>query len=114
MTYLEQAIQKACDHGYKDSHIWGIENGEYILMDDSGQRVGKLTVHEMLLDPTWWQALGRGLGWSDTFIVDYTASQIGHFRAEDWDEWEFHWHDLITHLAANLPLEDFFKSLLTT
>ena len=97
---IETAIRQAAEAGwdvleYQDrievdtadllaGHVWGMTlNGE------SGHGVPLATV---LLDPSFWRALGQARRW----------------RA---DEWREHWHQLIDELADGRSVEDFFEAL---
>ena len=97
---IETAIRQAAEAGwdvleYQDrievdtadllaGHVWGMtQNGE------DGHGVPLATV---LLDPSFWRALGQARRWGA-------------------DEWREHWHQLITELADGRSVEDFFEAL---
>ncbi len=56
------AIEKAFTGGYP---VWGFEDKENIVVlhDSSGVK-RHLNNAEVVLDPTFWQALGKALGWA--------------------------------------------------
>lgn len=60
---------------------------------------------EDLLDPTFWQALGKALGWNkwEGFNKPYDMK----------DEWQDQWHRFITALSEGQSPDDFFKTLLS-
>lgn len=55
---------------------------------------------EALLDPLFWQSLGKAEGWNDV-------------NFEHTPEWERHWHGFIDHLIAGKDTDSFFDNLLT-
>ena len=57
----------------------------------------------MLLDPLFWQALGRRLGWQE-----YDTEQGGRYTEAGWKE---QWHRFITHLISGKDAESFFETL---
>ncbi len=110
---MKEAIQKAIEGGYKDRHIWGIEDGKYILQGDAGERAGHLTEEQILLDPLFWQAVGKAMGWGG-FDTKYLHSQAEVEASSQMppNEWRDHWHRFIDHLAEGKDAESFFKELL--
>lgn len=84
---MEKAISKAIEGGYKYNAPW--EFGTKDLYDAS-----------ILLDPLFWQALGKALGW----------------RGADHDKtagWFDEWHNLIDYLASGKDADSFFQNLLS-
>lgn len=61
----------------------------------------------------FWQALGKGLGWENTYrtrTVDYiTDKQVGNHKAIT--EWQYQWHRFIDHLAEGKDINSFFLEL---
>lgn len=89
MTYIEQAIREAIEKGgYVENSGIPLSNGDIF-------RAYEVTV----LDPLFWQALGKARGWGDD-------PKYGVYT-----EWRIHWHRFIDHLAEGKPAEDFFKDL---
>ena len=96
MTNTELAIQKAVEGGYvpKDMGMGTDEDKQrYLLVH--GLRA------EDLLDPLFWQALGKNLGWAD---------------AEKYDEYQKHWayyqHRLIDAIQQGRSIDEFFGEIL--
>lgn len=58
----------------------------------------------ILLDPAFWQALGKARGWR----LKATASNGELYQL---DEWPRRWLDLIRHLASGKDVESFFEGL---
>lgn len=57
-----------------------------------------------LLDPQFWQCLGKQRGWGDTELHQNSDPYpIG------W--WILRWHTLIDHLGTGGSIEDYFKSI---
>ena len=86
MTHIESAIREA------------VEKGGYAAITEEVSDVFAPPVVARLafLDPLFWQALGKAMGWG----------------GEDWDGgWRKHWHRFIDHLAEGKDAESFFKDL---
>jgi hypothetical protein len=87
---FEQAIHKAIVGGYEKhisllgTHLYYVEKGP------------------ILLDPLFWQALGRALGWMEGVGKKYLAYN-------QW--WLQPWHGFIDHLAHGGSPESFFENL---
>lgn len=72
-----------------------------------------LSIYEMCLDPLFWQALGKSMGWGEDAQLKYYGededeSMLGGVL---WFPWEEKWHALIDHLASGKSIEDYFQSL---
>lgn len=72
----------------------------------------------IFLDKNFWQCLGKTEGWSN---VSYTIpkfqkimpERVGYrHETQNMEEWRFHQHSLLDHLAQDKSIEEFFKSLL--
>lgn len=86
---MKEAIQKAIEGGYDHDYTF--------LVDMMEGRKDTM----FLLDPLFWQALGKAKGWDDD-----EGNIWGGKR------WLGFWHDFIDHLAEGKPAEDFFTNLL--
>ena len=104
---IKLAIQKAIEGGYEKGQLF-LDNPLMILY------------REIVLDPKFWEALGRSLGWTERYHrrkqlmaniqVDYTVSRSPeNFSVEAWQN---AWHEFIDHLAENKDPESFFSELL--
>jgi hypothetical protein len=116
---IQEAMNKAVDGGYHIDGSDGIAtlyigaNDEYSAWtrtdNDSSFMV---PVEETFLDPRFWQALGRTLGWSevgDLFIIYVHGN-------EEWQRfrgcyWMYQWHCFIQVLAEGNTPEVFFNHL---
>lgn len=86
---MEQAIKIAIENGYSGKVMFE----HYPPEGDE--------VNHFLLDPLFWQSLGKGLGWGKgrPGLLIY--------------EWLYHWHKFIDHLASGKDPEEFFSQLNT-
>lgn len=104
---MEQAIKRAIEGGYggETASIGSAFRDEFInwcLKDKN-----------YLLDPLFWQALGKSEGWEDekkNYYGEETQDWItgGIY----WYEWQYHWHEFIDHLAEGKDADSFFNNLL--
>ena len=83
---MEKAIKKAINGGYKGctDAVWN---------------------ESTLLDPLFWQALGKAEGWGKTM----TSRSGVRMR----DIYTVYWHDFVDHLAEGKDINSFFEDLLT-
>jgi len=113
---IEQTIQNALDGGYMpfkfikgaEIQILKLENhfiAYTVQVDDeySGRKravsVGKMQINDMLLDPLFWQALGKALEWPEP-VCDCCGAT-----------WHYRWERMIEHLAKGGTIESYFESL---
>lgn len=83
---MENAIKRAIEGGWNGHPSW-MKNWE-----------------RAVLDPTFWQALGKAEGWKKLHYEDMEGN---------YDEcWQCHWHSFIDHLASGKDADSFFKALL--
>lgn len=102
MTALERAIRDAHSAGWRndlDATNWRA-NSKQLLIDE-----GSIPLSAILLDPAFWQALGRARGWLFEAHGTSTVRQYGT------DTWKMEWHRLIDDLAAGKSIESFFEQL---
>lgn len=90
---MKEAITKAIEGGYDEMKFYPIWK-----TSELGVGFHKLPLTGIFLDPLFWQALGKSLGWTDTDTVKI---------------WKYNWHLFIDHLASGKDPESFFKTLLT-
>lgn len=124
MTYTEQAMSIACENEYEPKDVFGLK---YIPFGLSGKANNEYIsfIHLAFLDPAFWRALGRGLGWEEKMVVRrgvviglwaVPTEQLS-FKEVDYqmdyvEGWSFHWHRFIDHLAEGKDTENYFKNLL--
>ena len=69
-------------------------------------------VQESFLDPAFWQALGRALGWEEACELAIICVH-GHAECHRCHGyyWMYQWHCFIQHIANGHPPDAFFASL---
>ena len=68
--------------------------------------------HEILLDPSFWQCLGKRKGWEYHHAFwCYANEKGGKCDCSPEDEKLYHWHRLIDHLADGGTIESYFATL---
>jgi hypothetical protein len=92
LSHFEKAVEDAVKGGYRwdGLTVFCIQRGDHFLCTQDGHHSQLVTVHQMLLDPEFWSALGA----------------VG-----EWVDWEVVWHRFIDHLAQGGDIESFFKGL---
>lgn len=107
---MKEAIQKAIEGGYKlpndtdySASYVKIKNvrgrtTDFVFGQFGSQCLGTIPTADILLDPLFWQALGKAMGWE--------------FRSDHKEPWKKEWHRFIDHLAEGKDVESFFKDLL--
>lgn len=93
MTAIERAIKDAKAQGWKQQLPKFVLNTTVISNPD-------------LLDPSFWQALGRARGWNKTPTTDVLVAGEAYK-----ERWAGYWHRFIDHLADGKDAESFFAKL---
>ncbi|MFZ2152263.1 MAG: hypothetical protein WAV09_04105 [Minisyncoccia bacterium] len=101
---MKQAIKIAIENGWKGTTISETLGGSIKTI---GLRVGLDNKEIVLLDPLFWQALGKGLGWNRMM-----SAEIEYHRIKDYPEWQWNMHRFIDHLAEGKDIDSFFNDLL--
>jgi hypothetical protein len=116
---IEEAMQKANEGGY---HIYGLDgmdtyyegaNSEYSVWTRKDNESSFIVLTEKsFLDPQFWHALGRALGWSEVCDLAITCVH-GHEECRQYHGyyWMFQWHCFIQALADGNTPEAFFAYL---
>ena len=116
---VQEALNKATEGGY---HIYGSDgmdtyyegaNSEYSVWtrkDNESSFI--IPTEETFLDPRFWQALGRALGWSEACDLAITCVH-GHAECRQYHGfyWMFQWHCFIQALADGHTPDAFFAHL---
>ena len=103
MTYIEQAIKEAVDHGYEPN----VER--YPEMEGiSPLQIAVAMQADVFIDPAFWKALGRKRGWTTDDDFKYWQKSVAEWKEKYWKNF---WHRFIDHLAADKDAESFFKEL---
>lgn len=94
---MQQAIKRAIEGRYKNC-------GENRVGTSDFEEL----VHEadLLLDPNFWQCLGKAEGWEEIEMQD------PHREFNGKSTWLNNQHRLIDHLANKGSIDEFFKKLL--
>lgn len=98
---LQQAIEKAIKAGYSRP------NGSFSLpmkLNDEFD-IWEYDTNAILLDPEFWKALGKSMGWDKKLHKDF------RLYSEVLPNWQYYWLGLIKHLAAGNSIESYFESL---
>lgn len=99
MTHVERAYREAMEKGgWRPNGITLSENNISWWIKANGER------KDCLLDPLFWQALGKARGWRT-----WKGSGLMPY-IHDW-LWHKNWHRLIDHLAEGKDAESFFAEL---
>ena len=93
---IQETIEKAIEGGWKDER----EDGN--------------TFADCLIDHSFWQSLGKALGWKPR-----ARDEVQNMPSYEWEyqgavamySWEYYWHRLIDHLADGKTIETYFESL---
>ena len=116
---IEEVLNKANEGGY---HIHGSDgmdtyyegaNSEYSVWTRKDNESSFIVpMEETLLDPTFWQALGRALGWSAGCELAITCvhgdEECRRCRGY---YWMYQWHCCIQEIANGKPPAAFFARL---
>lgn len=106
---MEKAIRSAIEGGWR-----GDQRAQFIVYNDvlePDRRTQAQIGDHILLDPLFWQALGKSLGWRgnyDSYKRNRTTKILGEYKPIH----QFHWHRFIDHLAEGKNVDDFFNKLL--
>ena len=116
---IQEALHKATEGGYHIKGSDGMEtdyggaNSEYSVWtrkDNDSSFI--IPVEETFLDPVFWQALGKALGWDQTVL---TVHEVENGRptivTRAGQHWLYHWHRFLDFLAEGKTSEEFFATL---
>lgn len=107
MTYIEQAIKEAVEKG-------GYKNP--MPMEGMGREMTGLERQALqnycLLDPLFWQALGKARGWGEGIRCNDPECGLETHYHQAYESMPIQkWHRFIDHLAAKKSAESFFQEL---
>lgn len=102
MSTIEDAIRSAREKGYKD---YSETSGSYTKKYHS----------DILLDPLFWQTLGKAKGWNTYKTHTGSGYPMSAGDPPSWKrykpEWLYNQHRFIDHLAEKKSAEEFFATL---
>jgi hypothetical protein len=116
---VQEACDKAVAEGYHVHCLAGVEtyysgaNHEFSVWTRTDNHSSLVVPMEgTFLDPLFWQALGRALGWDQAMRTVHAVengrptvvTRTGHY-------WLSHWHRFIDDLAEGKTAESFFARL---
>jgi len=102
---MKEISKIAIEGGYLKEWLEGDEEKirRYLIGWDIQGNEGNMMM--CVLDPLFWQSLGRSLGWRDEEFDIYDSGK-------PFQEWKEQWHSFIDHLADGKDAESFFEELL--
>lgn len=136
---MEQAIKKAIEGGYQYTGGSFIKNPVKTYIEcgfiiqkgqptsdgwDGGtarHKISNIVFETLLLDPLFWQALGKQQGWNFHCEVCGWEKEKNdnHWYCKQCERmetfnigWLHHWHSFIDHIANGGDIDDFFNNLL--
>jgi hypothetical protein len=116
---IQEAINKAVEGGYHIHGSDGVETSYEGATHDYSAWTRKdnessfiVPTEETFLDPRFWQALGRALGWSEACDLAITCRH-GPEACRQWHGyyWMYQWHCFIQEIANGKTPEAFFACL---
>lgn len=143
MNYTQQAIEKAIEGGWEEkiingekihsvsvgNNFWWISKifrksiWMYVIKIELKESDIFIPFHATLLNPLFWQALGKVEGWAKN-EESYICKDCGVIGISDSNHmndcptkdrklyWRVYWHRLIDHLAEGKDPETFFERIL--
>jgi len=129
---MQNAIKKAIENGYEEQD--GYKSVSCKIHKDSTYTISysdKSTCHccysilsnqnKMLLDPLFWQALGKQQGWDGKKKYCILSGEETDSRycsscydcpAHKYNFPEYYWHNFIDHIAVGGSIDDFFNQII--
>ena len=112
---ITTAIKKAIEGGYKEPRKfteWNIDKHKVkkmMLGDWSTSNGWSISIANILLDPDFWEALGKSMGWG----YEEFGCGCKDFRRMKGQRkvWFGNWHRLIDHLASGKSIKSYFEEL---
>lgn len=116
---MQAAIQNAIEGGWRKETVEIMP--EFYLHHkticfherNDGSKAARLNVpiSAALLDPLFWQCLGKAMGWEPNIskeeIERMHIAQLGVTP-----RWPIYWHNFISHLAEGRSADEFFNELI--
>ncbi len=101
---MEEAIKRSIEGGLQEGEKWKfVRANKYraVWLNGNGDET-TIAIEKYLLDPLFWQALGKAMEWDKT---------TGHYRGFQ-TSWEVKWHRFIDALAKGKSPDEYFSNLL--
>ena len=135
---METAIKIAIENGWLQKFLkqnyWSLCDNCIEFTDiDTGHDSDKMVIHEVLLDPLFWQAWTKGMGWDTGAKIRMCVGCGAALRNNEQPtmdgkhggkngcgsdiytyegQWIIEWHCFIDHLAEGKDIDSFFTNLL--
>lgn len=107
---MAKAIKRAIEGGYDcPGYI-----AKRLHSQDDDKELFRLNIYAIstfVLDPLFWQALGKVEGWDSDYFYNQAYSQDMSLFGSD-ESWKMNWHRFIDHLIEGKSADDFFNTLL--
>ena len=106
---VEKVIKKAVDEGWLPHAAWKGISREAII----NWSIADHNLPRILLQPAFWEALGKSLGWQYCKLHSFAGSITESEECNDCMhiKWLDKWHDFIDHLAAGGTPKSYFKQI---
>lgn len=98
---MEKALKLAMDGGHVKAGL---------CLNDNFKVCVTANPELLLLDPNFWQCLGKAEGWDEEFNLD--GSLADGFSIKTYLEWQYRWHQFIDHIADGGDIDTFFNNLI--
>lgn len=105
---IQQTIEKSIEGGWS-AYFPNVFRGELTTKAAAEAMIRELPVEGILLDPSFWRALGKAMGWKESEWYPFLPSHP-HLGL-NMPEWKWYWHRFIDHLADGKSIESYFEIL---
>jgi hypothetical protein len=82
----------------------------FYISDQDGGFVN-LNLCKVVLDPSFWQCLGKAMEWTVMDKEEGVEEQVYSRSCNLQDGWIYKWHRFIDHLSEGGTIEKYFESL---
>lgn len=96
---IEETIRKAVEGGWRKGNI----------LNGIDSPMGFDIKYDCVLDPLFWQSLGKAMGWNNLIMDAMTEDEVG--KIIEPNEWKEKWHWFIEDLIRGKTIESFFEQL---
>lgn len=106
---IQTAIERAIEGGWNNSRpVFGLLGEGFfdVWAADGSDHIVRYTFNDILLDPDFWQAVGKVEGWRSECVLH---GAIAHFDCQV--EWLYNWHRMIDAFASGKTVEEYLERL---
>ncbi len=109
---MKEALKLAIKEGYQKGNFYfvlteSVKEDAPESIKEARDRMLLTEKEKYLLDPVFWQSLGKALGWSESKDFEKNHSEV-IFVAR----WLYVWHQFIDWVANGKNVDEFFKELI--